>query len=310
MSSAIIFQARIAIEDHKDEVTTVIPLTPRSLSWFDLHSTVCWHCDRRFDAMEEETQKMADEPSSDDDSEGEGEDESEDEDEDEDNDNDDADDSSIDSSSSSSGDDGEDDDDHPDTDPQPPLRYSRPPLPFILKVNTYEAADASGVVREMRAYTADGYFCSFQCAKAWGLENGFKSNPSITNNALFYKDVVKDGTISQYLKIRAAPPRRALRKYGGPLSYDEFDHFTSRITFEEPIIQLQTYPTISMRHQYLEEIRFENIDSPHATNTIILEQNNDIINRRKRKRMSLIMSPSHLNLNNRMQELQRRSRQL
>jgi len=306
MMSATILQARIAIEDHKDEVSTVIPLTPRSLSWFDLHSTVCWHCDRSFSSADEgernhdETTQQSDDDWHEDDGSNHG-DSSEDDDEDE---------NSSDSSSSSSEDEDEDEDACSTTDAQTVPQYDRPPLPFILKVNTYEATDAEGRICEKRAYTADGYFCSFQCAKAWGLENGFKSNPSITNNALFYKDVVKGGTISQYLKIRAAPPRRALRKYGGPLSYDEFDHFTTRAIGEEPVLQLQTYPTISMRHQYLEEIRFEDIDSPNATNTIILEQNSDIINRRKRKRMSLIMSPSHLNLNNRMQQLQRRSRQL
>lgn len=271
MASAIIFQARIAIEDHKDEVTTVIPLTPRSLSWFDLHSTVCWHCDRPFihEAVEEEE--------SDDDSESES---------------------------------SEDSDDCSDISIESEDRKQRLPLPFILKVNSFDAPQPDGSIRELRAYTADGYFCSFRCAKGWGLENGYKSNPSITNNALFFKDVVENGTISQYLNISPAPPRRALTRYGGPLSYEEFDSFTDRYNHtSEPIVNILSYPTISMRHQYLEEIRFEDIDNPTATNTIILEQNNDIINRRKRKRMSLIMSPSHVQLNNRMQELQRRSRQ-
>ena len=288
MSPAIILQARIAIEDHKDEVTTVIPLTPRSLSWFDLHSTVCWHCDRPFQLEEHDVCDA--ESESDTESEN-SENESEEEDSDE-------------------NDSDSDESEEEDSDKSSQF-MSRPPLPFVLKVNSFEATQPDGSIEELRAYTADGYFCSFRCAKGWGIENGYKSNPSFTNsNALFFKDVVKGGTISQYLSISPAPPRRALRRYGGPLSYEEFDNFTDRRShITEPTVQILSYPTISMRHQYLEEIRFEDIDNPTATNTIILEQNSDIINRRKRKRMSLIMSPSHLQLNNRMQELQRRSRQ-
>ena len=295
--SSIIFQARIAVEDHKDEVTTIIPLTPRSLNWYDLKSTVCWHCERHlarniqpdtmmqssFDEDESDGCDSSEESSTSDGSDDESEDES-----------------VMSSDGSDSDDDG--DDGPPSQEHSSDVDFV---VPYIQKINAIEVAHPeSRQIFESRAYIADGYFCSFRCAKGWAIEKGLKAQ---TENALFFKDVTGE-PISEYMKISPAPPRRALQRYGGPLSYNEFDHFTDRNTHNAiRSIRILNYPTISMRHQYLEEIRYEDIDQPNATSTIILEQNSDIVKRRKRKRMNLIMSPSHLDLNNRMLQLQRRS---
>ena len=305
----VTFQARIAVTDHQDEVTTVVPLTPTSQNWFDVDSKVCWHCERPFYRGDESSQ--SDKRVEDDDDEVEDDEEEEEEDarEDETLSSDDSETETEAGSdeSEADGQENEDEDDNEiDADGDMIL-----PIPYVTKVNTVKMADpVTGQILQQRNYIGDGYFCSFRCARAWSAENRDTSGGTTSNstaNAMLFADMTGLSS-TEYHKISAAPPKRALNRYGGPFDYDQFDAFTDRSNRSNvKSLKILRYPSISMRHHYLEEIRLEDIDKPDATKTIILEPNPETMERRSRKRRRHVLSPSHLQLNNKMMELQRKS---
>lgn len=317
----VTFQARIAVTDHQDEVTTVVPLTPTSQNWFDVDSKVCWHCERPFYRGDESSQSDKrvedddDEVEDDDDADGDEEEDGisirEDVREHETLSSDDSETETEAGSDESEADgeeneDEEDDDNEFDADGDMIL-----PIPYVTKVNTVKMADPmTGQMLQQRNYIGDGYFCSFRCARAWSAENRDISGAATSNstaNAMLFADMTGLSS-TEYHKISAAPPKRALKRYGGPFDYNQFDAFTDRSNRSNvKSLKILRYPSISMRHHYLEEIRLEDIDKPDATKTIILEPNPETMERRSRKRRRHVLSPSHLQLNNKMLELQRKS---
>ena len=71
----------------------------------------------------------------------------------------------------------------------------------------------------------DGYFCSFHCARSYGIENRLPNEPL----QLLFKRYFPEKTSSSSI-ISPAPDRRLLEKFGGSLTEDEYrDLFHSDI---------------------------------------------------------------------------------
>ena len=71
------------------------------------------------------------------------------------------------------------------------------------------------VGRDKRTIECRGYFCSFQCAVAWGQDNGSQDTAMLLF-LLARKNYESDGY------IEPAPPRETLKLLGGPLTIEQF----------------------------------------------------------------------------------------
>ena len=82
-------------------------------------------------------------------------------------------------------------------------------------------------------FTLKWAFCSFNCAKAYMCDKGMKTD------LLFYMAQRLFGsgheTSERLAGIREAPPREALRKFGGPLDIDQFRSTPLRIRHGLPL---------------------------------------------------------------------------
>lgn len=67
-------------------------------------------------------------------------------------------------------------------------------------------------------FTVIGCFCSFACAKAWQQENVAFNN----GTTVMYLSILAAKLYNYNRPIEAAPPRYFLRRFGGPLTIDEF----------------------------------------------------------------------------------------
>lgn len=69
-----------------------------------------------------------------------------------------------------------------------------------------------------KKFTTVGHFCSFPCAKAWGLDNG----GSRWGEMLEFLALYRKHSAGKYVPTPMAPKRQTLRMFGGPLSIEEF----------------------------------------------------------------------------------------
>ena len=69
-----------------------------------------------------------------------------------------------------------------------------------------------------KKFTTKGHFCSFECAKAYGMDTGGSRWGEILENlALFRKQAS-----GKYVSTPVAPKRQTLQIFGGPLTIEEF----------------------------------------------------------------------------------------
>lgn len=69
-----------------------------------------------------------------------------------------------------------------------------------------------------KKFTTIGHFCSFECAKAWGMDNG----GSRWGEILEYLALYRRHSAGKYVPTSPAPKRQTLKIFGGPLSIEEF----------------------------------------------------------------------------------------
>jgi hypothetical protein len=69
--------------------------------------------------------------------------------------------------------------------------------------------------RKHREMLCTGYFCSFQCALAWGLQNDHENSRPLTY-LLARRNYDCDG------QVTAAPTRERLKMFGGAMSIEQF----------------------------------------------------------------------------------------
>lgn len=69
-----------------------------------------------------------------------------------------------------------------------------------------------------KKFTTLGHFCSFECAKAWGIDNG----GSRWGEMLEFLALYRKHSAGKYVPTSPAPKRQALKMFGGPLSIEEF----------------------------------------------------------------------------------------
>lgn len=69
-----------------------------------------------------------------------------------------------------------------------------------------------------RKFTTVGHFCSFECAKAWGMDNG----GSRWGEMLEFLALYRKHAMGKYVPTSVAPKRQTLKMFGGPLTIEEF----------------------------------------------------------------------------------------
>lgn len=69
-----------------------------------------------------------------------------------------------------------------------------------------------------RKFTTIGHFCSFECAKAWGMDNG----GSRWGEMLEFLALYRKHAMGKYTPTALAPKRQTLKMFGGPLTIEEF----------------------------------------------------------------------------------------
>lgn len=78
-----------------------------------------------------------------------------------------------------------------------------------------------------------GIFCSYNCAKSYGIESKF--------DTYLFKNYYEFKTKQNFLNLKRAPPRQSLYVFGGILTISEFrENFTSDTTS----IEASSYPII------------------------------------------------------------------
>jgi hypothetical protein len=93
--------------------------------------------------------------------------------------------------------------------------FAGPPVPMPIRFDD-----------KLRLYHVTGTFCSWPCVKAYNNESAsYKRQVDSTLITKFYREctrvTAKPGA-PQAIHIRAAPPRLALRAFGGSMSIEEF----------------------------------------------------------------------------------------
>ena len=84
-----------------------------------------------------------------------------------------------------------------------------------------------------------GYFCSFQCALAWGLDNGHKNIRSLTY-LVAKRNYDSDGD------VKSAPSRELLQIFGGPMTIEQFRGASNT----EPIPKKRKNPTYKTHNSH------------------------------------------------------------
>jgi hypothetical protein len=69
-----------------------------------------------------------------------------------------------------------------------------------------------------KKFTTKGHFCSFECAKAWGMDNG----GSRWGEILEFLALFRKHSAGKYVPTPVAPKRQTLKIFGGPLTIEEF----------------------------------------------------------------------------------------
>jgi len=87
-----------------------------------------------------------------------------------------------------------------------------------------------------------GYFCSFQCALAWGLNNGHENARPLTY-LIARRNYDSDGD------VEAAPSREQLKIFGGSLSIEQFRSASNTETLPKKR-KVARYTTHNTRPKY------------------------------------------------------------
>lgn len=69
-----------------------------------------------------------------------------------------------------------------------------------------------------KKFTTMGHFCSFECAKAYGMDNG----GSRWGEMLEFLALYRKHALGKYVPLWPAPKRQTLQMFGGPLTIEEF----------------------------------------------------------------------------------------
>jgi len=92
-----------------------------------------------------------------------------------------------------------------------------------------------------RKFTTVGHFCSFECAKAWGMDNG----GSRWGEMLEFLALYRKHAMGKYTPTTVAPKRQTLKIFGGPLTIEEFRKNKNQIWVHTPgdIHKIHTFTT-------------------------------------------------------------------
>lgn len=118
----------------------------------------------------------------------------------------------------------------------------------------------------VKKYRTRGIFCSFSCMKSYHDENRLKYYPLIMS---LYSQITGEFNLKN-CKINNAPPRCALKMFGGQLTISEFRKATS----EFKIYKMIEYPMCISR-DYVEEIDLMNVKT---VNMKVFKDNSKLIN--------------------------------
>lgn len=126
-----------------------------------------------------------------------------------------------------------------------------------------------------------GCFCSPECATSWNF-NSDKKNDDIWESYSLLNLLYRKSLDNKYLKIKFAPPRECLKKFGGLLTIDEFrksnDYYNKKI-------KSVCYPIITLIPQ-MEEIFMNITDKNNSYIPIdinrVKKANNDLKLRRNK----------------------------
>ena len=92
-----------------------------------------------------------------------------------------------------------------------------------------------------KKFTTVGHFCSFECAKAWGMDNG----GSRWGEMLEFLALYRKHAMGKYTPTTCAPKRQTLKMFGGPLTIEEFRKNKNQIWVHTPgdIHMVHTFST-------------------------------------------------------------------
>mgnify|MGYP001417201186 CR=1 FL=1 len=103
-------------------------------------------------------------------------------------------------------------------------------------------------------YETDGVFCSFNCCKAWILDN--KHNRLYDSSDMLLTKMYNDLLNSKLVKINVAPHWRILEHYGGHLNIIQFREGFSNIEYIYQGITRNIPKMVSICQLYEEKIKF------------------------------------------------------
>lgn len=81
-----------------------------------------------------------------------------------------------------------------------------------------------------KKFTTIGHFCSFECAKAYGMDTGGARWGEMLEFLALYKKHI----MGKYTPTTIAPKRQALKIFGGPLTIEEFRKNKNQIWVHVP----------------------------------------------------------------------------
>jgi hypothetical protein len=81
-----------------------------------------------------------------------------------------------------------------------------------------------------KKFTTIGHFCSFECAKAYGMDNG----GSRWGEMLEFLALYRKHAMGKYTPTTVAPKRQTLKMFGGPLTIEEFRKNKNQIWVHVP----------------------------------------------------------------------------
>jgi hypothetical protein len=81
-----------------------------------------------------------------------------------------------------------------------------------------------------KKFTTIGHFCSFECAKAYGMDNG----GSRWGEMLEFLALYRKHAMGKYTPTTIAPKRQTLQMFGGPLTIEEFRKNKNQIWVHVP----------------------------------------------------------------------------
>jgi hypothetical protein len=94
----------------------------------------------------------------------------------------------------------------------------------------------------VKRFTTTGHFCSWECSKSWGIDNGGAHWGEILS---FIALMRKQANNNKYVSTHPAPKRQSLQIFGGPLSIEQFRASTSNVFVLMPL-ENYIHPTVTV----------------------------------------------------------------